>query len=279
MSIGISDINATLFFIGCISFIIGAVFNVRFWLAGRDSLVETLQNAIKTIFSKKIFVIIKGSIVYLMGKKRLSRSGKTRGLEKSIFIIFYAVIILVNHYYVDIVGESANLLDVIKNFFYSPFVPAYIFNVENWQSLGWIKTFFFVDNLSMVMIVFFAEAMLIFRRFYEKYYTISTTGDKILIFLPITWLVLRMFAESASIIYFNVPSEYHPYLFVGYILTFILNPLAQVIGAYTLYSIFWLSSGVAFMALVAVWPYTKMWHAIAGSLTILINSLEIENDH
>ena len=129
------------------------------------------------------------------------------------------------------------------------------------------------------MIVFFAEAMLIIRRFHEKYYTISSTYDKILIFLPITWLVLRMFAESASIIYFNVSSEYHPYLFVGYILTFILNPLIQIFGAYTLYSIFWLSSGIAFMALVAVWPYTKMWHAIAGTLTILINSPEIENDH
>ena len=276
MTLGISDINAALFFVGCISFIIGALFNLRFWLSGTDSLGITLSNAVKAVFSGKIVSIFKGAVIYLLGKKRLSRSGRTRGFEKSIFIIFYAIIILVNHYYVDIVGESANLLDVIKNFFYSPFVPAYIFNVENWQNLGWIKTFFFIDNLSMVMIVCFAEAMLIIRRFHEKYYTINSTYDRILIFLPITWLVLRMFAESASMLYFNVPSQYNSYLFVGYILTFILNPLSQIFGIQALYSLFWLASGVAFMALVAVWPYTKMWHAIAGTLTILINSPEIE---
>jgi hypothetical protein len=215
----------------------------------------------------------------LIGKRKLARSGKVRRIEKSIFIIFYVILILVNHYYVDIIGESANILDTIKNFFYSPYVPAYIFTINNWENLPWIKPFFFIDNLSMVMVVFFAEIMLVIRRFYEKYYTISTLQDKILIFLPVTWLILRIFAESASIIYFNISSEYYPYMFIAYIFTSILYPLSQIIGAYTLYVIFWISSGVTFMILVAVWPYTKLWHAFSGSLSILINSVEqTEND-
>jgi hypothetical protein len=276
MSIGVYDVSAFLFLVGCLSFIVGALLNVRFWFSGRDSIFEVIQTSLKTIFSKKIIPLAKGMIVYLLGKQRLSRSGKVRGAEKSIFIIFYAVLILVNHYYVDIIGESANLLDVIKNFFYSPYVPAYIFGVQNWQNLSWIKTFFFVDNLSMFMVVCFAEFMLIVRRFYEKYYTISTLGDKVLIFMPIMWLILRMFAEAASLIYFNVSSVYYPYLFIAYVFTFILNPLVQIFGAYTLYALFWLSSGIAFMLLVAVWPYTKLWHAFSGSLSILINSAEGE---
>lgn len=279
MAIEVQDINAFLFLLGCVSFIFGAVLNIRFWLSGKDTLFDALKRAMKTIFSKQIVSITKGFIVYLIGKKKLARSGKVRGIEKSIFIIFYAILILVNHYYVDIIGESASILDFIKNFFYSPFVPAYIFTVNDWQSLNWIKPFFFIDNLSMVMVVFFAEIMLVVRRFYEKYYTISTFQDKILIFLPVTWLILRIFAESASIIYFNISSEYYPYMFIAYIFTFISYPLSQIIGAYNLYTIFWLSSGVTFMILVAVWPYTKLWHAFSGSLSILMNSAEqTDND-
>jgi len=278
MAIAVQDINAFLFFIGCISFIFGALLNLRFWFSGRDTPINALKGTIKTIFSKQIILVIKGFVVYLVGKRRLARSGKVRGIEKSIFIIFYAILILVNHYYVDIIGESASIFDIIKNFFYSPFVPAYIFAINNWQNLPWIKPFFFLDSLSMVMVVFFAEILLVIRRFYEKYYTISTLQDKVLIFLPVTWLILRMFAESASIIYFNISSEYYPYMFIAYIFTFVLYPLSQIVGAYTLYIIFWISSGVTFMILVAVWPYTKLWHAFSGSLSILINSVE-RTDH
>ena len=279
MGIQVQDINAFLFLLGCISFIFGALLNIRFWFSGKNTLFDALKGIVKTIFSKQIVSVTKGFIVYLIGKRKLARSGKVRGIEKSIFIIFYVILILVNHYYVDIIGESANILDTIKNFFYSPYVPAYIFTINNWENLPWIKPFFFIDNLSMVMVVFFAEIMLVIRRFYEKYYTISTLQDKILIFLPVTWLILRIFAESASIIYFNISSEYYPYMFIAYIFTSILYPLSQIIGAYTLYVIFWISSGVTFMILVAVWPYTKLWHAFSGSLSILINSVEqTEND-
>lgn len=278
MSIEIYDINALLFFLGSILFIIGALINIRFWLLGSDSVVDVIKSVLRTIFSRKLYFIIKGFIVYLLGKRRLARSGKLRAIEKSVFVIFYATLILVNHIFADIARHATTLFDIIREFFYSPFFPAYIFTIENWQHLGWIKAYFFIDNLCMVMVVFFAEILLIVRRFHEKYYTISTLEDKLLIFVPIIWLILRFFGEASSIIYYNVPSEYSSYMFVAHVFSYLLYPIAQITGPYALYSIMWLLSGISFMIFIAIWPYTKLWHAFSGSLTILINSVE-EMEH
>lgn len=279
MSVEVYDVSAFLFLLGSLSFIIGALFNIRFWLLGTDSILKTIKRGLQIVFSKKIFRMIKAFIIYLITKKRLGKSSFLRRLEKTIFIIFYGTIILVSHFYAEYLsitylGEKLSLITFLKDFFYSPFIPAYIFTYENWQQIKWLKEILFIDNLCMVMIVFFAEILLLIRRYFEKYFVISKPIDRLLIVIPVLWLTLRFFGEAASIIYFNIPKEYASYMFVSYVLSYILYPLAEIVGAYAMYYTFWLLSGIAFMIFVAVWPYTKLWHAFSGALTILINYAE-----
>lgn len=281
MSIEVYEINAFLFLLGGILFIIGALLNIRFWFLGTDSIFKTIKKGLKIVFSRKMFRMIKALIVYLITMKKLGKSSFFRRLEKTIFIIFYGAIILVSHFYAEYLslvylGHKISIISFIENFLYSPFIPAYVFTFESWQEIKWLKEVLFIDNLCMVMIVFFAEILLLIRRYFEKYFVISKPRDKFLIVIPVLWLTMRFFGEAASIIYFNIPKEYASCMFVSYLLSYLLYPLSQMVGAYTLYYVFWLLSGIAFMIFVAVWPYTKLWHAFSGSLTILINFAEGE---
>ncbi|MEM4726330.1 MAG: hypothetical protein QXG63_05260, partial [Nitrososphaerales archaeon] len=194
---------------------VGALLNLRLWLLGSESISSTITSVIRTIFSKRILVIIRTFIFNIFGQARLFSVDRFRGLEKSSFVIFYVLLILINHVLADLAAGVSTLEAFIYEFFRSPFFPAYIFvEVANVQAPLWLL-FFFIDNLSMAIVLFFAEMLAVHRRFFKKHFEAATREDSILLFLPVIWFIFRYMAQAVTIVKYGSPDG-SQFMFVAY---------------------------------------------------------------
>lgn len=266
------DVAAALFAVASLIFVLAALWRVRMWLLGSGSPTATVRSAIRAVFSPRLLTVVKVAFTRVLVVSRLFRSGLYRGLEKTSFIVFYSVVILVNHALSVVATNSFAAPEFVKDFFYSPFFPAYLFAIEGWQRFPWLTWYFFLDNLSMAVIIL-CELLLIYRRFFEKYFVLTTAEDKVSIFAPVVWLVFRLVGEGASIAYFGVPAELSKYMFAAHAISLAFAPLPAATVA-LVYNVMWLLSGLAFAVFIGVWVFTKLWHAFAGALTIIADALE-----
>jgi hypothetical protein len=265
-------IAAAFFAAGVIAFIIGALLNLRLWLLGSESVSSTLVTVIKTIFSRQLLTIIRTFIVNIFGQKRLYTVDRLRGLEKASFVTFYVLLILINHILADIVAGVSTVEAFLNEFFRSPFFPAYIFEeVKDLQTPLW-SAYFFIDNLSMAMVLFFAELLAVHRRFFKKHFEAATREDAVLLFLPVIWFIFRYIAEAVTIVKYGSPPG-SQFMFVAYAISLLLAPLSEA-QLSLLYSILWPTAGFFLGLFFGIIPYTgRLWHAFAAPLTMLVNSV------
>ncbi len=265
------DIAAAFFAAGVAAFIIGALLNLRLWLLGSESIPSTAASVVKTVFSKRILAIIRTFVFNIFGQSRLFSVDRFRGLEKASFVTFYVLLILINHVLADLAAGVSTVEAFIYEFFRSPFFPGYIFEeVADVQAPLWLL-FFFIDNLSMAMVLFFAELLAVHRRFFKKNFEAATREDAILLFLPVIWFIFRYLAQAVTIVKYGSP-EGSQFMFVAYGVSRLLTTLTNAqIDA--LYSILWPISGFFLGLFFGVIPYTgRLWHAFAAPLTMLVNS-------
>ncbi len=265
-------IAAAFFAAGVVAFIIGALLNLRLWLLGSESIPSTIASVVKTVFSRQLLTIIRTFIVNIFGQKRLYNVDRLRGLEKASFVTFYVLLILINHILADIVAGVSSLEAFIYEFFRSPFFPAYIFEeVADLQTPLW-SAYFFIDNLSMAMVLFFAELLAVHRRFFKKHFEAATREDAVLLFLPVIWFIFRYIAEAVTIVKYGSPPG-SQFMFVAYAISLLLTPLSEA-QISLLYSILWPTAGFFLGLFFGVIPYTgRLWHAFAAPLTMLVNSV------
>jgi len=266
------SIAAAFFAAGVIAFIVGALLNLRLWLLGSESIPSTIAAVVKTIFSRRLLTIIRTFIVNIFAQKRLYNVDPLRGLEKASFVTFYVLLILINHILADIVAGVSTVEAFINEFFRSPFFPAYIFKeVADLQTPLW-SAFFFIDNLSMAMVLFFAELLAVHRRFFKKHFEAATREDAILLFLPVIWFIFRYVAEAVTIVKYGSPPG-SQFMFVAYAISLLLTPLNEA-QISLLYSILWPTAGFFLGLFFGIIPYTgRLWHAFAAPLTMLVNSV------
>jgi hypothetical protein len=265
-------IAALSFATGVVAFIVGALLNLRLWLLGSESILSTIVSVIKTVFSGRLLTIIRVFIINIFGQGRLYSVDRLRGLEKASFVTFYVLLILINHVLADFVAGVSSLEAFLYEFFRSPFFPAYIFEeVANLQTPLW-SAYFFIDNLSMAMVLFFAELLAVHRRFFKKHFEAATREDAVLLFLPVIWFIFRYVAEAVTIVKYGSPPG-SQFMFVAYAISLLLTPQneAQLL---LLYSSLWPIAGFFLGLFFGVIPYTgRLWHAFAAPLTMLVNSV------
>jgi hypothetical protein len=199
-----------------------------------------------------------------------------RGIEKASFITFYVLLILANHIAADIAMGVSSIQEFIIEFFRSPFFPGEIFGVLGTElSIQW-KLFLLIDNLSMAIVLFFAEGLAIYRRFVKKHFLFGSREDAIGLFLPVIWFIFRYLAEAATIIQYGFPSA-SKYMFIAYGIAQVLSVLPLNIDM--MYNLLWPTSGLFLGIFFGAIPYTgRLWHAFAGPITLLINNLEARGD-
>lgn len=267
------NIAAIFFFIGTISFLIGALWNIRIWLLGAESITKAVKEVFITLINpRSLYLIIKTFIEKIFGQKKLYEVDKLRGIEKASFISFYVLLILANHIAADIAAGVSTLHEFIIEFFRSPFFPGYMFSeVGGTLSSGW-SMFLFIDNLSMAIVLFFAEGLAIYRRFVKKYFLFSSKEDAIGLFLPVIWFIFRYLAEAVTIVKFGFPGVSKS-MFISY-------SIAQVFKGLTisqidiLYNVLWPTSGFFLGIFFGSMPHLgRLWHAFAGPMTMLVNSV------
>jgi len=265
-------IAASFFAAGVVAFIVGALLNLRLWLLGSESIPYTIATVIKTVFSRRLLTIIRTFVVNIFGQARLYSVDRLRGLEKASFVTFYVLLILINHVLADFVAGVSSLEAFIYEFFRSPFFPAYIFEeVANIQAPLW-SAYFFIDNLSMAMVLFFAELLAVHRRFFKKHFEAATREDAVLLFLPVIWFIFRYIAEAVTIVKYGSPPG-SQFMFVAYAISLLLTPLNEA-QISLLYSVLWPTAGFFLGLFFGVIPYTgRLWHAFAAPLTMLVNSV------
>mgnify|MGYP003928911409 CR=1 FL=1 len=267
-----TTIAASFFAAGVVAFIVGALLNLRLWLLGSESVLATIAAVIKTVFSRRLLTIIRAFVVNIFGQARLYSVDRLRGLEKASFVIFYVLLILINHVLADFVAGVSSLEAFIYEFFRSPFFPAYIFEeVANIQAPLWYA-YFFIDNLSMAIVLFFAELLAVHRRFFKKHFEAATREDAVLLFLPVIWFIFRYFAQAVTIVKYGSPAG-SQFMFVAYAISRLFIPLNEA-QISLLYSVLWPTSGFFLGLFFGAIPYSgRLWHAFAAPLTMLVNSV------
>lgn len=262
---------ATFFLAGTVVFAIGAVDNVRVWLMGADSVPSVIRGVLSVLTNPKALAsLIAAFFRDVLAQRRLYRAERMRGLEKAAFIVFYISVILVNHVAADIATGVAGIKEFVAEFFRSPFFPGYIFALNLSLQGAWL-VYMFLDNLCMLVIVG-VEIIAAYRRLVRKHFAFTTAEDVIGLFMPIVWLVFRFFAEAVTIVKYGVPEESR-YLFVAYALSHLFRGLApETVEA--LFATLWPTSGFFLGVFMASFALSgRLWHAFAGPLTMLVNSL------
>ncbi|MEM0090328.1 MAG: hypothetical protein QXF84_03160 [Nitrososphaerota archaeon] len=264
---------STFFLIGTISLIVGALWNIRIWFLGTENAIGTIKKALLTILTpRSLAAIIKAFLVKVFGQYRLYKYERLRGLEKASFVSFYVLLILSNHIAADIATGVSNVQELMVEFFRSPFFPGYIFHELGTElPLIW-ASFLLIDNLSMFIVLFFAEGLAIYRRFVKKKFMFGTKEDAVGLFMPVIWFLFRYMAEAATIVKFGFPDS-GKFMFVAYGIAQLmagLNPTQIEL----LYNVLWPTSGFFLGVFVGAIPHSgRLWHAFAGPMAMLVNSI------
>lgn len=265
---------ASIFFlIGMVSLIVGVLWNIRIWFLGTENVVRTVKNALLTILTpRSLAFIIKAFLLKVFGQYRLYKYERLRGLEKASFVSFYVLLILSNHIAADIATGVSNIEEFVVEFFRSPFFPGYIF-YELGTELPLIWTvFLLVDNLSMLVVLLFAEGFAIHRRFFKKRFMFGTKEDAVGLFMPVIWFLFRYIAEAATIVKFGFPDSGR-FMFVAYSIAQLMANLSPA-QVELLYNVLWPASGFFLGVFVGAIPHSgRLWHAFAAPMTILVNSV------
>ncbi|MEM2543501.1 MAG: hypothetical protein QXH76_01240 [Nitrososphaerota archaeon] len=264
---------STFFLIGTISLIVGALWNIRIWFLGTENAIGTIKKALLTILTpRSLAAIIKAFLVKVFGQYRLYKYERLRGLEKASFVSFYVLLILSNHIAADIATGVSNVQELMVEFFRSPFFPGYIFHELGTElPLIW-ASFLLIDNLSMFIVLFFAEGLAIYRRFVKKKVMFGTKEDSVGLFMSVIWFLFRYMAEAATIVKFGFPDS-GKFMFVAYGIAQLmagLNPTQIEL----LYNVLWPTSGFFLGVFVGAIPHSgRLWHAFAGPMAMLVNSI------
>jgi len=262
---------ALFFAIGTAACVFFGAWNVAMWFKMADAFRRTLKSAIRVVFSRKVFGLVKAFFSNSLLFVRLSKESMTRGIVISAFLISYVGVILINHLMAEIVPKIGPE-DPITVFLYAPFLPAYFFQVVPVGAVGAMENLYgFADNLFMAVIVF-GEGWFAYRRFVLKETPLKTTfADVSAIILTVAWLLVRLVGEGVSLLEYNVPASIGKYWILAYGISQILEPLKFDLAnvAYTMWSL----SGLLLALFMASIPLnSKLWHIFAGPLVVLANS-------
>ncbi|MEM3066105.1 MAG: hypothetical protein QXI81_02075 [Nitrososphaerota archaeon] len=264
---------STFFLIGMVSLIVGALWNIRIWFLGAESVVGTIKKALLTVLNpRSLAAIIKAFLVKVFGQHRLYKYERLRGLEKASFVSFYVLLILSNHIAADIATGVSSIQELMVEFFRSPFFPGYIFyELGTELPLIW-ALFLLIDNLSMAVVLLFAEGLAIHRRFIKKNFMFGTKEDAIGLFMPVIWFLFRYMAEAATIVKFGFPDS-GKFMFIAYGIAQLMAGLSPA-QIELLYNVLWSTSGFFLGVFVGAIPHSgRLWHAFAGPIAMLANSV------
>jgi heterodisulfide reductase subunit D len=262
---------ALFFGIGTVACVFFGLWNVAVWFKVADGFRRSMEGAVRSVFSRKVFCLVKAFFSNSLLFIRLSKENMVRGVIISAFLISYIGVILINHFMAEVVPKIGPE-DPITVFLYAPFLPAYFFGVVPVGTIGPVENFYgFLDNLFVAVIVF-GEVWFAYRRFVLKDTPLKTTfADMSAVILTVAWLVIRLIGESISLLQYNVPASIGSYWFLAYAISQILKPLNLDL-AYASYAA-WSLSGLLLGLFMASIPLnSRLWHIFTGPLVVLANS-------
>ena len=262
---------AMFFAAGTAACVLFGLWNVATWFKVADTFTQTINGAIRSVFSRRILDLVKGFFSNSLLFARLSKESLVRGAIISAFLLSYVGVILVGHVMAETVPKIGPE-DPISVFLYAPFLPAYYFEVVPAGATGLMGNLYgLADNL-FVAVIIFGEGWFAYRKFVLKESPLKTTfADVSAIIITVAWLVVRLVAEGLSLLQYDVSAPVAQYWFLAYGISQVLQPLRLDLAsaAYTTWSL----SGfllALFMASIPLNP--KLWHIFTGPLVVLASS-------
>ncbi len=265
----------TFFMLGAIVFFIGLALRLFIYWRGQWDLWALVRGVLSTLFSRKIWELIK--IMFLDGilQRRLFGQDKLRWLMKVLIMIGYPGILIAGHLKVEMMSQFAGFPHLIR-FFYAPFCDFYYFRDMTASSLGISDALFAISFDLFGAMILTGELIAIYRRFVAKMVTFKTSsGDILAVNLLGGWFILRFFCEATSILTYSLPTSVAQYWFISFGLSKIIAPLGLPWSSlnYPLWSL----SGLFLAALVAFIPFNKkLWHIITIPMIMFINLMPKE---
>jgi heterodisulfide reductase subunit D len=260
---------------GSIIFFIGlAVRFILYWRGQWDGWA-LVKGVLSTLFSPKVFELIKIMFLDGMFQRRLFGQDKLRWLMKVLIMIGYPGILIAGHLKVGMMSQFEKLPHLIQ-FFYAPFCDFYYFRDVTASSLDIPDALFAISFDLFGAMILAGEFIAIYRRFVAKAVTFKTSiGDILAVNLLGGWFILRFFCEATSILTYSLPASVAQYWFVSFGLSKIIAPLGLPWSSlnYPLWSL----SGLFLGALVAFIPYNKkLWHIITIPVVMFVNLMPKE---
>jgi hypothetical protein len=233
------------------------------------NLKASIKGALSIIFSKDIYLVVKGFVVNVFLKSRLRKESRLRGWWKALFVTCYVLIIL----FYEVKGHLMHQLEplgIFEHVLWAPFLDIVFLKDATPATFGALDAFFGFTNDLFAAVILSYEFFSIYRRFVKKESPIKTTiEDVVSDIVMASWMGLRYFAEIATIVAYSVPPSIAQYWFVSY-------GISQLIGSAALpwleisYAL-WVIAGVFLGLLVALIPFTKLWHIAVGPVVLTKN--------
>lgn len=263
------------FIIGSILFLVGLAMRCSLYFRGRWSLTRLVKGLLLTLFSVRIFELIKALFLDGILQRRLFGQDKLRWLMKVFIMIGYPSIIIAGHLKVEVMHQFQNLSHLLK-FFYAPFCDFYYFRDVSGPTLSLGDALFAISFDLFGTMILLGEFIAIYRRFVLKRLPFKTTvGDIVAVNLLGGWFILRFFCEATSILTYSLPDSVAQYWFLSFGLSKLMAPL-DLPWAWLNYPL-WSISGLFLGGLVASIPYNKkLWHIFTIPLVMLLNLMPKE---
>ncbi len=244
-------------------FIVGIICMVAFWFKGSVKGEETsLHRKISlsseavwnTIFSKKIFVLIKIFIFDVIFQRRILKESVSRWAMHS--LIFTSILL-----------RFALALFTSLGFYFKPqsHLMIALINKNNWFTAS-------VNDL-LGLFILIGVIWAIIRRFIVKPEQVASEYQDTIALIIIGILVLLGFLlEGIRIIMTGIPHDMAVYSFVGYIISRALS--AFTIDWTSVYPLMWYAHGTVAAVFVAYLPFGKMKHIFNAPLTYFIEEVD-----
>jgi len=260
------ELFAIFFIAGTIIGVVGGL--ARLWICFRgQSGREVAVAFFSTVFSKKIYHILKGLVSGVLFKSKLRSQDRPSGIFKALFILCYLAIIIAYHIKADSMPQLESLHPSLL-FFYAAFADFYFLRDISITNFVLTDAIYGVLNDLFVAIIIAFDVFIIYRRFVRKAVSVKPhVQDFFSDAIVILWFVFRLAAETVTILAFDVHPSIAQYWFVAYGVSLAVKPLD--VQWITLYHVLWPLSGLFIGVLVASIPLTKLWHLLVAPLTII----------
>lgn len=265
-----------LFFIaGAIVFFVGIALRLSLYWRGRWDFRALLKGIASTLFSAKIWPLIKAIVLDALLQRKLFGQDKLRWLMKVLIMIGYPGIIITGHIKAEVMPQFHGFPPLLK-FFYAPFVDFYFFRDVATPSLGVRDALFGILFDLFGAMILTAEFIAIYRRFVARANPFkSSMGDIVAVNLLGGWFILRFICEATAILTYSLPASVARYWFVSFGLSKLIAPLGLPWASlnYPLWSL----AGLFLGTLVASIPYNdKLWHILTIPFVMFINFMPQE---